>query len=79
MSFAQFVLDCFPDYIAQHGLIGCGLSVAAFAVGCFLAYAIGTWCGDCFNISFRRVGGLRFLKLGRLTVSWSVSRAYRPL
>lgn len=34
---------------------------------------------DLFNVQFRRVGGLRFLKLGRLTVSWSVSREYRPL
>jgi hypothetical protein len=32
-----------------------------------------------FNISTRRIGGLRFLKVGRLTLSWSVSRAYRSL
>jgi hypothetical protein len=32
-----------------------------------------------FNCDYRRVGGLRFLKLGRLTVSWSVSRVYRPI
>lgn len=32
-----------------------------------------------FNISFRRVGGIRFLKIGRLTFSFCVSRAYRPL
>ena len=31
------------------------------------------------NLSYRRVGGLRFLKLGRLTVSWCVSREYRSL
>lgn len=31
-----------------------------------------------FNVSYRRVGGLRFLKVGRLTVSWSVAAAYRP-
>lgn len=31
------------------------------------------------NISHRRVGGLRFIKLGRLTVSFSVSKAYKPL
>jgi hypothetical protein len=30
-------------------------------------------------VSTRRVGGLRFVKVARLTVSWSVSRAYRPL
>ena len=32
-----------------------------------------------FNVSTRKVGGLRFVKIGRLTVSWSVSRAYKPL
>ncbi len=32
-----------------------------------------------FNISTRRVGGLRFLKIGRLTFCFSISREYRPL
>jgi hypothetical protein len=32
-----------------------------------------------FNISYRKVGGLRFVKIGRLTFMWCVSRAYRPL
>lgn len=31
------------------------------------------------NISYRKVGGLRFVKIGRLTFSWSVSREYRSL
>lgn len=31
-----------------------------------------------FNISYRRVGGIRFLKLGRVNFSWSLSRHYRP-
>lgn len=31
------------------------------------------------NVSFRRVGGLRFVKLGRITISWSIARRYRPL
>jgi hypothetical protein len=31
------------------------------------------------NISWRRVGGLRFLKLGRLTLMVCLSREYRPL
>lgn len=31
------------------------------------------------NISYRRVGGLRFLKVGRLTVQWCVSSSYRPI
>lgn len=32
-----------------------------------------------FNFSMRRVGGIRFLKLGRLNLSFSVSRTYRPI
>lgn len=32
-----------------------------------------------FNISWRKVGGLRFLKLGRLTLMFCVSNSYRPL
>jgi len=31
------------------------------------------------NISYRKVGGISFLKLGRMTISWCVSKAYRPL
>ena len=30
-------------------------------------------------VSYRKVGGIRFLKLGRLTLSMSVSREYRPI
>jgi hypothetical protein len=32
-----------------------------------------------FNISYRKVGGLRFLKLGRLTFMACVSRQFKPL
>lgn len=33
-----------------------------------------------FNISYKRVGGLRFVKFGKLTISWSISRRqWRPL
>lgn len=33
-----------------------------------------------FLWDFRRVGGLRFLKVGRLSVSWCVSRGpFRPI
>lgn len=31
------------------------------------------------NFSYRKVGGLTFVKLGRLTFSFSVSKAYSPL
>lgn len=29
---------------------------------------------DVFNIRLRKVGGIRFLKLGRITITLSVSR-----
>jgi hypothetical protein len=32
-----------------------------------------------FNFSTRRVGGLRFFKIGRINISISVSSEYRPL
>lgn len=32
-----------------------------------------------FNISTRKVGGLRFFKLGRFTFMFCVSKEYRPL
>jgi hypothetical protein len=37
--------------------------------------------GHRFGLLFstRKVGGLRFIKLGRLTVSYSISKAYKPL
>ena len=31
------------------------------------------------NFATQRVGGLRFIKLGRLTLSFCVSRKYRPM
>ena len=31
------------------------------------------------NFSYRRVGGLRFLKLGRFCFSWCIATNYRPL
>lgn len=32
-----------------------------------------------FNICTRKVGGLRFIKIGRLCISFSITREYRPL
>lgn len=32
-----------------------------------------------FNFDTRRVGGIRFLKLGRLTFSFCVSAEFRPI
>jgi hypothetical protein len=32
-----------------------------------------------FNLSTRRVGGIRFVKVGRLCFSLCITRAYRPL
>lgn len=32
-----------------------------------------------FNISTRKVGGIRFFKIGRLCLSFCITRAYRPV
>jgi hypothetical protein len=32
-----------------------------------------------FNFSTRKVGGLRFVKIGRLTFSFCISKQYRAL
>jgi len=34
---------------------------------------------NIFNFSQRKVGGIRFVKLGRFNASFSVARAYRPI
>ena len=31
-----------------------------------------------FNFDFLQVGGMRFVRIGRLTISFSVSAAYQP-
>jgi len=32
-----------------------------------------------FNVSKRRVGGITFMKIGRINVSWSVSKTYKEV
>ena len=32
-----------------------------------------------FNISFRRNGGLYFIKIGRLYISFCITRNYKPM
>lgn len=34
---------------------------------------------NVFNFDTKKVGGIRFVKLGRFTLSFSVSRAYSPI
>lgn len=31
------------------------------------------------NLDFAKIGGMRFLKVGRLTFCWSVSSEFRPI
>lgn len=35
--------------------------------------------GKMLNFSTRKVGGLRFVKIGRFTFMWCMSKRYRPL
>lgn len=46
--------------------------LSAGFVGLLLTYAP-------VNVSARRVGGIRFLKVGRFCVSFCVTREYRPI
>jgi hypothetical protein len=34
---------------------------------------------NIFNISTKKVGGLRFIKIGRLCVSFAITKSYRDL
>ena len=34
---------------------------------------------SAFNISWRKVGGLTFVKLGRITLMFCLSKEYKPL
>lgn len=34
---------------------------------------------DMFNVSYKKNGGMRFLKIGRLCVSWCVTKQFRPM
>lgn len=34
---------------------------------------------NIFNFSTRKVGGIRFVKLGRFNASFSVSKSYKPI
>lgn len=36
-------------------------------------------CYRIWNVGTRRVGGLRFIKIGRFTMSYSIGQTYKPL
>lgn len=59
------------DPTTINALLFIGLPVAAFGLG-YLG-------GRPLNICTRRVGGLRFVKIGRLCLSFCVTREYRAL
>lgn len=63
-----------PAMVVASVWYGCGTTYGLIMA--MLASAIlGVFYGP---FSTKRVGGLRFVKLWRLNVSWSVSRQYRP-
>lgn len=43
-----------------------------------ISHATGKTRAPLLNVSWRKVGGLRFLKIGRFTFMFCVSAAYRP-
>lgn len=40
---------------------------------------VGHLMSAMFNISTRKIGGLRFVKVGRFCFSFCITRQYRPL
>lgn len=47
-----------------------------------LARWLNAYCAfaaTVINADYKRVGGIRFLKIGRFTFSFCVSRSYRPI
>lgn len=44
-------------------------------MGCRKGAAEGKAMGTLLNVSFKRVGGIRFLRIGRFFLSFGVSRA----
>jgi len=58
------------------------LAIVVFTVATFalvLSVALNYGLVSVFNISARRVGGIRFLKVGRFCFSFCLTREYRPL
>lgn len=61
------------------------LSAVCVALGAIGMRMVRTWIAAqrsdvrAFNASSRKVGGIRFLKLGRLCFAFCVTREYRPL
>lgn len=66
--------------IAFYGVLGylaCSLAIVSF-----LAHRIAflpPLAEPFFNVSFRTVGGVRFLKVGRFFFSFGLSSSYRPI
>ena len=66
--------------IALYGVLG--YLACILAIVYFLAHRIAfrpVREEPFFNVSFRTVGGVRFLKVGRLFFSFGLSSSYRPI
>lgn len=44
-----------------------------------LAILLAATRAALIHVRYHKRGGMRFLRLGRINISWSVSRMYRPL
>lgn len=66
--------------IAFYGVLG--YLACILAIVSFLAHRIAfrpTLAEPFFNVSFRTVGGVRFLKVGRFFFAFGLSSSYRPI
>lgn len=53
------------------------LSPVWFPVAVMLLMELALWAN--WNISTKKVGGLRFIKLGRICFSFCVTKQYKPM
>lgn len=66
--------------IAFYGVLG--YLACILAIVSFLAHRIAfppPLAESFFNVSFRKVGGVRFLKVGRFFFAFGLASTYRPI
>lgn len=66
--------------IAFYGVLG--YLACILAIVSFLAHRIAfrpALAEPFFNMSFRTIGGVRFLKIGRFFFAFGLSSSYRPI
>lgn len=55
------------------------MQTTLYALSAFCVFLAMLTAFNAVQVDTRKVGGLRFIKIGRLTLSYSVARSYRPI